>query len=120
MISVAIGAACGALLRWAAGLLLNHIFPPIPLGTLAVNVLGGFLMGLAVSYLACHPSWNMGLRHLIMTGFLGGLTAFSAFAAEVVDLLLHGEYLTGVISILMHVGGTITAVFLGIAAFAAI
>lgn len=116
--AIALGASFGAILRWGAGVLWNGLFPLIPLGTLAVNVLGGYLIGLSLSFFAQHPSLSAAWRLLIVTGFLGGLTTFSTFSAEVVALLRNEEYLWGMAVIALHVGGSLAATFLGIATFA--
>ncbi len=86
-IAVSGGAAVGALLRWGLGLALNPVFPPIPLGTLAANLGGGFLMGVAVQLFGAHANAPPEMRLALMTGFLGGFTTFSTFSAEVIDLI---------------------------------
>ena len=77
----------GALLRWALSAGLNHLFPSIPPGTLIANVIGGYLVGVAVALFAQQPGWPAEWRLFVITGFLGGLTTFSTFLAEVVLLL---------------------------------
>lgn len=89
--AVAIGAALGALLRWGFGAGLNHLFPALPPGTLLANLLGGYGIGLALAYFAQHAELAPEWRLLVMTGFLGGLTTFSTFSAEVVGLLQQGR-----------------------------
>lgn len=91
VLAVAGGAALGALLRWALSLQLNASHPVLPLGTLAANLLGGYLVGVAVAFFASHSSLAPEWRLLLVTGFLGGLTTFSTFSAEVVSLLLKGQ-----------------------------
>lgn len=90
--AIFLGAGLGALLRWSLGHSLNGVFPIVPLGTLAANVLGGLLMGCALGafdhYQAIPPAWRLA----VTTGFLGGLTTFSAFSGESAELLLRGEY----------------------------
>ncbi|MDD3530576.1 MAG: fluoride efflux transporter CrcB, partial [Gallionellaceae bacterium] len=81
------GAAIGAWLRWGLSLWLNPVFPAIPFGTLAANLGGGYLVGLAVAFFAQHPGLPPEWRLLIITGFLGGLTTFSTFSAELFTLL---------------------------------
>ncbi|MBK1719756.1 fluoride efflux transporter CrcB, partial [Thiocystis violacea] len=83
-VAVFTGAGLGALLRWVLGSRLNSIVPTLPLGTLTANLLGGLLIGLAIGWLARHPGVPPEVRLFIITGFLGGLTTFSTFSAEVV------------------------------------
>ena len=87
------GAGLGALLRWGLSLALNPVVPTIPLGTLASNLIGGLLVGVAVAYFSHNTSLPPEVRLLAITGFLGGLTTFSTFSAEVVTLLGRTEYL---------------------------
>ncbi len=88
--AVAGGAAVGALARWGTGLWLNASYAGFPLGTLAVNLVGGFLIGMAMAWFGRNP--NDLLKLLLVTGFLGGLTTFSAFSAESLSLLQRGQY----------------------------
>lgn len=113
-LSIGIGAASGAWLRWGLGILLNPVFPTLPLGTLAANLLGGFLMGMAMQFLIQHALLAPELRLAIITGFLGGLTTFSTFSAETVTLLLREEYLWTLVIILAHVLGSVSMTLLGI------
>lgn len=113
-LAIGIGAALGAWLRWGLGLLLNSVFPTLPLGTLTANLLGGFLMGMAMQLLLEHTVLPPELRLAITTGFLGGLTTFSTFSAEAVILLLREEYLWTLAIVLVHVIGSITMTLLGI------
>jgi CrcB protein len=85
--AVGVGSACGAWLRWWLGLRLNPLFPNVALGTLASNLIGGYLVGVAVGFFAQHEGLAPQWRLLAITGFLGGLTTFSTFSAEVVTLL---------------------------------
>ncbi len=114
------GAATGAWLRWGLGALLNPLFPTLPLGTLAANLVGGFLMGTAMELMTRHAIMTPEARLLVTTGFLGGLTTFSAFSAEVVTLLLRREYLWGSIAIAAHVLGSIAMTVAGIVALRAL
>lgn len=107
------GAGLGALLRWFLGDRLNPFFPTIPLGTLAANLLGGLLVGLAIAWLGRHPGLPPEARLLIITGFLGGLTTFSTFSAEVVNLLVRGEYLWGLGAIGAHLAGSLAMTVFG-------
>lgn len=115
-LAIGIGAASGAWLRWGLGILLNPVFPTLPLGTLAANLLGGFLMGMAMHLLTQHAVLAPEIRLAITTGFLGGLTTFSTFSAETVTLLLREEYLWTLAIILAHVIGSVSMTLLGILA----
>ncbi len=113
-LAIGLGAATGAWLRWGLGILLNPIFPTLPFGTLAANLLGGFLMGMAMQFLIQHAVLAPELRLAITTGFLGGLTTFSTFSAETTTLLLREEYLWASAIVLIHVIGSVTMTLLGI------
>ena len=114
LIAVGGGAAAGAWLRWGLGALLNPVFPTLPLGTLAANLGGGLLMGFAMELLTRHAVLSAEVRLLITTGFLGGLTTFSTFSAEVVTLLVRREYLWGAITIATHVIGSLAMTIAGL------
>ena len=114
LLAVGAGAAVGAWLRWWFGLLWNPVFPTLPLGTLAANLVGGYLMGLAMAVFADHPGLPPEARLLIATGFLGGLTTFSTFSAETVTLLLRAQYLWAGGIIAIHVAGSVVMTLLGI------
>ncbi len=108
------GAGCGALLRWWLGGWLNPVFPTVPLGTLAANLIGGLLVGLASAFFTHHggvaPEWRL----LIITGFLGGLTTFSTFSAEVVTLIGRQEHAWALGTASLHLIGSLTLTALGI------
>ena len=93
--AIAVGAALGAVLRWLLGLWLNALLPEVPPGTLAANVIGGYLIGLAMAYFAQHVHVPAELRLFVITGFLGGLTTFSTFSAEVMRLIQDGRLAAG-------------------------
>jgi CrcB protein len=114
ILAIACGAALGALLRWFLGLKLNSFFPAIPPGTLAANLIGGYIIGFAIAYFAWAPSVAPEWRLLIVTGFCGGLTTFSTFSAEVVTLLQQGRLLVALGAVGVHVGGSLFATFAGI------
>jgi fluoride exporter len=113
--AVGTGAAFGALLRWALGLQLNHFLPTLPLGTLAANLVGGYCIGLAIGWLGQHPELPPQLRLFIVTGFLGGLTTFSTYSAEVVTHLVNGRYGWGILLALTHLAGSLVLTALGLA-----
>ncbi|MEX8492587.1 fluoride efflux transporter CrcB [Sphaerotilus sp.] len=110
--SVALGASLGALLRWQAGVRLGFVVAGFPLGTLTVNVVGGFLIGLALVWFRLHPEDTNG-RLLVVTGFLGGLTTFSSFSGESLVLLQSGNVLLALVHSAAHLLGALGAVALG-------
>jgi fluoride exporter len=119
-LAVGVGAAIGAWLRWALGIVLNPLFPTLPLGTLAANVVGGYLVGVAVEYFAQHAGMSPEARLFVITGFLGGLTTFSTFSAEAVTLLARTQYTWAAVLIGSHLVGSIIATVLGIATIRAL
>lgn len=120
LVAVGTGAAFGAWLRWILGLWLNPLFPTLPLGTLAANLGGGYIIGLAMAFFAQQPGLSPEWRLLVITGFLGGLTTFSTFSAEVFTLLSRQEWLWGGLEILAHVAGSITMTGLGVLTYKAL
>ncbi len=118
IVAISVGASFGALLRWFLGTKLNALFPSIPPGTLAANLVGGYLVGVAVAYFSSHPSLPPEWRLLIVTGFLGGLTTFSTFSAEVVAQLMAGRMMWALSGIAVHVAGSIGMTLLGISTVA--
>lgn len=108
---VAMGAVLGALLRWSAGLMLNAVWAGFPLGTLAVNAMGGLLAGMAFVAFARYP--NEPLRLLLVTGFLGGLTTFSTFSAESLSLLEKGRFDLAALHTTAHVLGALACAAVG-------
>ena len=112
--AVGIGAAVGAWVRWGLGLMLNATLPAMPLGTLAANLIGGYMMGVAMGVFTLTATLTPELRLLITTGFLGGLTTFSTFSAESVTLLARGQYGWATAHIMLHVVGSLAMTGLGI------
>jgi fluoride exporter len=115
IIAISAGAAVGALLRWTLGIKLNSLLPSIPPGTLAANLIGGYVVGLAIAFFADAPEISPEWRLLIITGFCGGLTTFSTFSAEVVSLIQQGELARMALAISLHVAGSLAMTIAGIA-----
>ena len=120
ILSISMGASIGAVMRWQLGVKLNALYPQLPLGTLSANLLGGYIIGLAASYTAQHPNLSPEWRLLIMTGFCGGLTTFSTFSLEVVNLLQQWKFTWAMANISTHVLGSLLMTFLGFATWQAI
>jgi CrcB protein len=114
VLAISIGAALGALLRWQLGARLNACFPVIPLGTLSANLIGGYIIGLAIAFFALAPGLAPEWRLAIITGFCGGLTTFSTFSAETVSLLQDGRLAWAAGIVLLHTTGSFLMTFLGI------
>jgi CrcB protein len=115
LLAVGGGAAAGAWLRWWLGLLLNPVFPTLPFGTLAANLIGGYLMGLVLGVLSQFEALAPEMRLLITTGFLGGLTTFSTFSAEATTLLSRDQFGWAAAHVAAHVVGSVAMTFAGIA-----
>ncbi|MBK8972022.1 MAG: fluoride efflux transporter CrcB [Hahellaceae bacterium] len=115
VVTIAMGASIGAVLRWWLGVMLNSGFPSLPLGTLVANLLGGYLIGIAFVLIAQQPTLAPEWRLLIITGFLGGLTTFSTFSLEAVTLIQQGRLMNTAVLMLSHVGGSVAMTLLGIA-----
>jgi len=115
IVAICIGASLGALLRWWLGLVLNGLFPTIPPGTLAANLVGGYLVGLAIAFFATYTAIAPEWRLLLITGFCGGLTTFSTFSAELVGLLQQGRAAWALAAAAAHLAGSVLMTFAGIA-----
>jgi CrcB protein len=113
LIAIGVGAALGAWLRWGFGLMLNAIFPTLPLGTLAANLIGCYLIGIAAEYFFQNTTVPTEARLFIITGFLGGLTTFSTFSVETVTLLLREQYSWAFAIISSHLLGSLVMTILG-------
>jgi CrcB protein len=113
-LAVGAGAAIGAWMRWGLGVLLNPIVPSLPLGTLAANLVGGYLMGIAMAVMEQGQALSPELRLLVTTGFLGGLTTFSAFSGEATALLMQHQYAWFAAIATAHVVGSILMTVAGI------
>ena len=118
VLAIGIGATLGALLRWVLGTQLNALFPSLPPGTLVANLLGGYLIGVAMAVFSSHPSLPPEWRLFIITGFLGGLTTFSTFSAEVVQQLMEGRVGWALATVALHVAGSVGMTLLGIGSVA--
>ena len=112
-LAVGCGAFLGAVLRWAFGAWLNPLLPTLPLGTLAANLIGGLIMGVAMGLFAQFQSLSPELRLFVTTGFLGGLTTFSTFSAETVTLMLRQQYAWTVAIIASHLVGSLLLTLVG-------
>lgn len=113
--AVGTGAALGAWLRWGLSTWLNPRVPQFPLGTLAANLVGGYLVGVAVAYFLLRTELPPQWRLFVVTGFLGGLTTFSTFSAEVTELLSRGEYAPGMLVAASHLAGSLLLTAAGFA-----
>jgi fluoride exporter len=114
VVAISVGSSLGALLRWWLGTTLNAAFPALPPGTLAANLIGAYVVGIAVaffaSYSAIAPEWRL----MVITGFCGGLTTFSTFSAELVSLLQQGRASWALAEAGTHLAGSILMTFAGI------
>jgi CrcB protein len=117
IVAISLGSALGALLRWELGNQFNQLFPTVPPGTLAANLIGGYIVGVAIGYFAQAPDITPEWRLLIITGFCGGLTTFSTFSAEVVTLLQQGRLAWAMGAIALHVSGSLLATLAGLASW---
>ncbi|MBK7493440.1 MAG: fluoride efflux transporter CrcB [Nitrosomonas sp.] len=113
LLAISLGASAGAILRWLLGISLNAIFPDIPPGTVLANLLGSYLIGIAIVVLANNPTIAPEWRLFVITGFLGGLTTFSTFSAEVMNLLQHGRVALAFGAIGIHLIGSLLMTLLG-------
>lgn len=114
LLAIAAGATLGAWARWGLSLALNHVHHAVPMGTLAANLIGGYLVGLAVAgfgqWTGLAPEWRL----FVITGLLGGLTTFSTFSAETVDLLQRQDYAWAFAIIALHLLGSLAMTVLGL------
>jgi CrcB protein len=113
-LAVGFGGAIGCWMRWILGVLLNPIFPTLPLGTLAANLTGGLIMGCMMGVFEHFQALPPEVRLFIMTGFLGGLTTFSTFSAEANTLLLRGQLMWFGAHVAVHLVGSLAMTILGI------
>ncbi|MCU5773797.1 fluoride efflux transporter CrcB [Erwiniaceae bacterium BAC15a-03b] len=115
MLAVIVGGSLGCVLRWLISVRFNALFPNLPPGTLIVNLVGGFIIGMALAYFLKNPQLDPIWKLLIVTGLCGGMTTFSSFSAEIMLLLQSGNYLWAMLSIMTHVIGSLLMTFAGFA-----
>jgi CrcB protein len=115
LVAVAVGGTLGCLLRWVLAMVLNRYFPAIPPGTLAANLIGCYIIGIALAFFTLYPGFAPEWRLFITTGFCGGLTTFSTFSAEIVTLMQSGRNGTALVAIGTHLMGSLLMTFAGIA-----
>jgi CrcB protein len=119
-VAVATGAVLGAWLRWLLVAKFNAVLPHLPVGTLIANVAGGLMVGFAVAWLTSAPQLHPNVRLFVITGFLGGLTTFSSFSAESLELLQAGRYGWALVHSSVHLFGSLAAAAGGFAAYRAL
>ncbi|WP_114973203.1 fluoride efflux transporter CrcB [Rhodoferax ferrireducens] len=113
VLAICIGASIGALARWRLGLWLNP-GAAIPFGTLAANLIGGYLVGVCVAFFQALPNLDPVWRLALVTGFLGALTTFSSFSAEVVGMLGQQRYALAFGTTAVHLFGSLLLTVAGI------
>lgn len=114
VVAVAVGGLLGCLLRWVLAMLLNRYVPTVPPGTLAANLIGCYLIGVALALFTQYPAFAPEWRLFVTTGFCGGLTTFSTFSAEVVFLMQSGRTAGALLAIAVHLGGSLLMTFAGV------
>jgi len=114
-LAVVVGGALGCLLRWLLGNALNLLYPAIPPGTLAANLIGGYAIGMAIAFFGAHPELSPQWRLFVVTGLLGGLTTFSSFSGEVALLLREGRLAMACTAVALHLGGSLLLTLAGMA-----
>lgn len=117
IIAICVGASVGACLRWYLAEQFNALFPALPPGTWMANMLGGFIIGVAIAFFMLNPNISPEWRLLVVTGFCGGLTTFSTFSAELFGLLQSGRYLWAVITGSAHLFGSLLMTTVGFMSF---
>ena len=118
VLAICIGACVGALARWQLGLWLNTGDILLPWGTLAANLIGGYLVGLCVALFNAQPELDPAWRLVLITGFLGALTTFSSFSAEVVAMLGEARYSLALVTTSLHLFGSLAMTVAGLKTFA--
>jgi CrcB protein len=120
LLAVGLGGALGSILRWYLGLRLNPLFPSLPLGTLAANVIAGYVIGVAVAFFSRYPGLSVEWRLFVITGLMGGLSTFSTFSAEVVTHFQQGRPIWAIGEMAIHLGASLLMTTLGIATVTAV
>ena len=120
ILAIFFGAGLGALLRAGFNILTVSAASVIPLGTLISNMVGGYLVGLAVAFFGNNPQLSPEWKLFVITGFLGGLTTFSSFSAEVVSFIQRGEFTWALGTALLHLIGSLVLTFFGILTYQAL
>ncbi|MGX5660801.1 fluoride efflux transporter CrcB [Castellaniella ginsengisoli] len=118
LLAISLGASLGAILRWVLGHALNDVFPNLTLGTLAANLLGGYVIGAAIAVFGGHAGLSPQMRLFVITGFCGGLTTFSTFSAELALMLEQGRLGWLSVAVIVHVAGSLAMTLLGMATVA--
>ena len=120
ILAIFCGAGLGALLRAGFNLATVGVGSMLPLGTFISNMVGGYLIGIAVAFFGNNPSLSPEWKLFVITGFLGGLTTFSSFSAEVVGFMQRGEVTWALGTALLHLLGSLCLTFLGILTYQAL
>lgn len=116
-LAVGVGAAFGAWIRWWLSVRINPVFLPLPLGTLVANLAGAYLIGMAVAFFAQQTALPAEIRLFAVTGFLGALTTYSTFSAEVVTMISGAQYGWALLTAALHLGGSLLMTGLGMFTF---
>ena len=114
LVAVAVGAVLGAWARWGLSAALNAVVPTLPLGTLAANLIGGYLIGVSLEFFLQHALLPAEWRLFVITGFLGSLTTYSTFSGEALQLLMTQRYGWAVLHIGAHLAGSLAMTLLGL------
>ena len=114
LFAVGVGAMLGAWTRWGLAAVLNALVPLLPLGTLAANLIGGYLIGVALEFFLQHALLPAEWRLFVITGFLGSLTTFSTFSGEALELLMTQHYGWAMLHIGAHLAGSLAMTLLGL------
>ena len=114
ILAISLGATLGALMRWRLGSGLSTVFPSLPPGTLVANLIGGYIVGVAIAWFALAPNIAPEWRLFLITGFCGGLTTFSTFSAETVTLFLRQQYAWAITTVSAHLLGSLAMTLAGL------